>query len=161
MRVRLLVLASYMSLSAAVHANGGRITWTGERDGRRAAIVVAPVAPRIGLVRVDWIGPGDDAGIVRMVHEAGMSMEAPLLSRGGERHAEFEVLAPGIWTVRLDPDGPGEVEPIEFPMEVGPPIPEWRTQSIWIFSWVPMVAIGMFVAARRRMVPPDQGGSSR
>lgn len=161
MRVCLLVLASYLSLSAAVHADGGRITWTGERDGRRAAIVVAPVAPRIGLVRVDWIGPGDDAGMVRMVHEGGMSMEAPLLSRGGERHAEFEVLAPGIWTVRLDPDGPGEVEPIEFPMEVGPPIPEWRTQSIWIFSWVPMVAIGMFVAARRRMVPPDQGGSSR
>lgn len=160
MRAFLLLLALFATSSVPVLADGGRIAWTGERDGRRAAIVVAPVAPRTGLVRIDWIGPGEDGGVVRMEHETGLLLEAPLLARGAEWHAELEVLAPGAWAVRLDPDGSGEVAPIEFPIQVGPPIPEWRTQWIWIFAWIPMVAIGMFTAGRRRMLPRDRGGTA-
>ena len=148
-----MLLVSIIAVPAA--ADGGRIAWTGERGGRRAAIVVAPVAPRVGSVQFDWIGPSNGQGSVQADHETGIRIEAPLLRRNGEWHSILEMFAEGRWSVRLDPDGAGGEEPIEIPIEIGPAIPQWRTQWPWIFAWVPMVAVGLLVAMRRRILPRD------
>ena len=152
MRVALLLLLMVLVPATPVCADGGRIAWTGERAGRRAAIVVAPVAPRVGTVQLDWIGPSDGGGSVQARHESGLLVEASLSPRNGEWHSILDLFAEGRWTIRLDPDGPGVEEAIEVPVEIGPAIPEWRTQWPWILAWVPMVAIGLFVAVRRRIL---------
>ena len=155
MRVTFLTLLLVTMLATPVQGDGGRIAWTGERSGRRAAIVVAPVAPRVGGVQLDWIGPSDGEGSVRAEHETGLLIEAPLVRQNGEWHAILEMFAEGRWTVRLDPDGVGGEDPIEIPIEIGPAIPPWQTQWPWVLAWVPMVAVGMFVAMRRRILPRD------
>ncbi len=146
------VLAIVLAQPAA-HADGGRIAWTGERGGVTGTIVVAPVAPRIGVVQLDWIGPLPEAtaGLVRATHEYAVDAEAGFERRGPEEHhATLELLAPGRWDLVVDPDGDGPLAAVELVIEVGGPLPAWRTQWPWLFSWVPLTAIGWYAASRRR-----------
>ena len=52
-------------------ADGGAVVWTGERLGQRAAVVVAPAAPRAGVVEISWIGFVHEGAFVRATHEDG------------------------------------------------------------------------------------------
>ena len=161
MRSTFLFMLVICLLASPAPADGGRIAWTGERAGRRAAIVVAPVAPRIGALQIDWIGPSEGGGSVKARHETGILLDAPLVRQGDEWHAVLEMFAEGRWSVRVDPDGDGDEAAIEIPIEIGPAIPEWRTQWPWMFAWVPMVAVGLFAGVRRRAASPRsrEGGS--
>lgn len=133
-----------------VHGDGGRIAWFGERDGRRAAVIVSPAAPRVGLLRIDWVGTATGEGVVEATHEAGMREDADFVKVGDEWHASFELFAEGRWELKIDPDGVGPLTGVTVPVEIGPPIPAWRTQWPWLLAWIPMAGAGLYAAFRRR-----------
>ena len=131
-------------------ADGGRIAWTGERDGSRSAIVVAPLAPRIGTVRIDWIGRMDeDAHVVASHDETGFRVREPIVRVGDEGHALLELSLDGRWSIDVVPSREAAADPIRIPIEVGPAMPGWRSQWPWMFAWVPMVGVGLAAAVRR------------
>ena len=101
MRSTFLFMLVICLLASPAPADGGRIAWTGERAGRRAAIVVAPVAPRIGALQIDWIGPSEGGGSVKARHETGILLDAPLVRQGDEWHAVLEMFAEGRWSVTM------------------------------------------------------------
>ncbi|MEE2972738.1 MAG: hypothetical protein VX672_06400, partial [Planctomycetota bacterium] len=67
--------------------------WSGTRGGVANAIIVAPASPRVGVIRVDWVGPADPQGVVHAMHEGGLREQGFMVTRGEEHHVEFELLA--------------------------------------------------------------------
>lgn len=146
--------------SAAAHADGGRIAWTGTRDDVPGTIVIAPMAPRVGVVRLDWVGllPEQATAVVRARHAYAVEVAAVFEARGLEdHHATLELFAPGRWELAVDPDGDGPLEPVDLVIEIGGPLPAWRSQWPWLFSWVPVTALGWYAAGRRRSNPSSKG----
>lgn len=131
-------------------ADGGRIVWAGTRGDVAAAIIVAPAAPRVGAIRIDWVGPADPQGVVHAMHENGLRERGLMVMRGDEHHVEFELLVPGLWELQVDPDGDGPMQGVEVSIELGPPLPAWRSQLVWLLAWIPMVAVGLYAGSRRR-----------
>ena len=134
-------------------ADGGAVVWTGERLGQRAAVVVAPAAPRVGVVEISWIGIVDEGAFVRATHEDGSVGIAPLFRQvlDGEVRAVLELSKYGQWSVELDPDGDSEAEPARFSIEVAPSLPPWSAHLLELFIWIPLVAIALFAAHRRSL----------
>ena len=144
------LMLAFLPLGDVARGDGGRIAWSGERDGRRAAVIISPAAPRVGLLRIDWVGTATADGVVEATHEAGMREDADFVNVGEEWHASFELFAEGRWELKIDPDGAGPLTGVTVPVEIGPPIPAWRTQWPWLLAWIPMVGIGLYAAFRRR-----------
>lgn len=134
-----------------VQGDGGRIAWSGERDGRRAAVIVSPVAPRVGVLRIDWVGAANENGTVEAVHELDIRQDGGFVKVGDEWHASLELFVEGRWALAIDPDGAGPLTGVTVPVEIGPPIPAWRTQWPWLLAWIPMLGVGLYAAFRRRL----------
>lgn len=143
-----------LSIVDPVQGDGGRIAWSGERDGRRAAVIVSPVAPRVGVLRIDWVGAANEAGTVEAVHELDIRQDAGFVKVGDEWHASLELFVEGRWTLAIDPDGAGPLTGVTVPVEIGPPIPAWRTQWPWLLAWIPMLGVGLYASFRRRLPRP-------
>ena len=141
-----------MCRGIAVYARRCCGWWCGCLD-RRAAVVVAPAAPRAGVVEISWIGFVHEGAFVRATHEDGSVGIAPLFRQvlDGEVRAVLELSKHGQWSVELDPDGDSEAEPARFSIEVAPSLPPWSAHLLELFIWIPLVAIALFAAHRRSL----------
>ncbi len=151
-RFLLVFCAGFLLRSIPVCADGGVVAWDGTTTDDPALLIVAPPAPVVGPLSLDWIGPSGDGASVRASHEDGMVAIADFDGDPSsiERHAVLELLAPGRWTIEVTPGVDRADGPILALVEIGPPPGGATSYWPYLFAWVPMVGVGLFAASRRR-----------
>ena len=144
--------AGLLLRSIPVCADGGVVAWDGTATDDPALLIVAPPAPVVGPLSLDWIGPSGNHASVRATHEDGMVAIADFDGDSSvtERHATLELLAPGRWTIEVTPGVERVDGPILALVEIGPPPGGAASYWPYLFAWVPMVGVGLFAASRRR-----------
>lgn len=128
------------------------MAWDGTTGDDPALLIVAPPAPVVGPLALDWIGASGDRATVRAVHDDGMVAVAEFDGDAStlERHAVLELLAPGRWTLEMTPGVDRGDGPVLAVVEIGGPPGGIRDHWPYLFAWVPMVGVGLFAASRRR-----------
>lgn len=144
-------------LDHAALADGGALVARGRLlDGSPAAVFIAPVPPRVGLVQVEAVAEAwrrvpptirlARAGVVREATASPSEID-PLAAV-----ADLEVPEPGEWHLVVE-SAAGRLE-ATVPIAGVPPA--WQARLPWMLAWVPVAAIlllrGRLVAARS---PPE------
>lgn len=136
----LAVVAS--SIPNVAHGDGGALVARGSLDdGSPAAVFVAPVPPRVGLVSIEAIAEAWRARPPRIRLErdgvvlGGVSAPSPIDPLAA--FIEFEVPSEGPWLLVVESDA-GRLE-ATVPIAGEPP--PWRKRLPWMLAWVPAAAL--------------------
>lgn len=137
-------------LDHAALADGGALVARGRLlDGSPAAVFIAPVPPRVGLVQVEAVAEAwrrvpptirlEREGVV-LAATASPSQIDPLAAV-----ADLEVPEAGEWRIVVE-SAAGRLE-ATVPIAGVPPA--WQARLPWMLAWVPVAAI---LLLRRRLV---------
>jgi hypothetical protein len=137
-------LAAVFAVAAALaaarpsQADGGALVARGRLDdGSPAAVFVAPVPPRVGLVSIEAIAESwrREPPRIRLERDGtvlgGLSAPSPIDPLAA--FIEFEVPTEGEWRLVVESDA-GRLEAI-VPVAGEPP--PWRKRLPWMLAWVP------------------------
>lgn len=157
MRRRLLERASAIALAAVVpllppqaaHADGGALVARGTlANGEPAAVFVAPVPPRVGLVLIEaasksWRETPPRVALSRgdtiLSDVATPSPIDPLASV-----VEFSIPEAGDWRLVVE----SEAGRLEATVPIASRPPPWRSRLPWMLAWVPAVALLLWLRPR-------------
>ncbi len=147
-----LILLTLTLCSRPAWGDGGVVAWDGTRSESPALLIVAPPAPVVGPLAIDWIGRSGERAVIRAVHEDGMVAAAEFDGDADtlERHAVLLLDAPGRWRLEVEIGIERSDGPVRAVVEIGPPPGSAASYWPYLFAWVPMVGVGLFAAARRR-----------
>jgi hypothetical protein len=131
-------VAAALVASPAASADGGALVARGTlEDGSPAAVFVAPVPPRVGLVSIEAIAESwrREPPRIRLERDGvtlgGVSAPSPIDPLAA--FIEFEVPTEGDWRLVVESDA-GRLEAI-VPIAGEPP--PWRQRLPWMLAWVP------------------------
>lgn len=137
-----LIAVAASSLPHVAHGDGGALAARGMLDdGAPAAVFVAPVPPRVGLVSIEAIAEAWRANPPRIRLErdgvvlGGLSAPSPIDPLA--TFIEFEVPSEGEWRLVVESDA-GRLE-ATVPIAGEPP--PWRKRLPWMLAWVPAAAL--------------------
>lgn len=147
-----LLLVAVAAMAPSAHADGGAVMASVDSGGRRVTVFVAPVAPRAGTIEVSVLRvgaadseeePAPPIMITARLPGGALERSAPMSTRHqGNRWFEsawLDLPAEGRWSIVVD--GGAGWPSASFDLEVGPPLPPWRTQWPWLLAWVPLTAL--------------------
>lgn len=143
-------------------ADGGALRYLERKGGYEIAVFTAPPAVRVGPVDISVLV--QDSGTSKPVSNVEIDVQlegaetvlderatAELATNKLLQAAHFDLPFPGTWKVHVRVRGPGGDESITFDIEVGEPLPPWRTWWQWIV-W-PFAAIALFLFLQYRNRP--------
>ena len=135
-------LAALLAAPHRAHADGGALVARGTlEDGSPAAVFVAPVPPRVGLVSIEAIAEAWRAHPPRIRLErdgvvlGGVSAPSPIDPLAA--FIEFEVPSEGPWLLVVESDA-GR---LEATVPIAGESPPWRKRLPWMLAWVPAAAL--------------------
>ncbi len=135
------LLAATLADSGAF-ADGGALVARGSLDdGSPAAVFVAPVPPRVGLVSIEAIAESWRARPPRIrLERDGVvlgGVSAPSAIDPLAAFIEFEVPSEGEWRLVVESDA-GRLE-ANVPIAGEPP--PWRKRLPWMLAWIPAAGL--------------------
>jgi hypothetical protein len=151
------VLLGWLSLGpwcAPARADGGLLRLAGERGAYQISVFTTPTPFRAGPVDISVLVQNASTGdlvtqarvIVRMAKERRLALEYPATIEAATnklfRAAQFELLEPGRWEMRVEVEGALGSAVIAGEIEAAEPLPPWRELWPWI-GW-PALAIVLF-----------------
>jgi hypothetical protein len=135
-------LVAWLVAPRLSQADGGALVARGTLvDGSPAAVFVAPVPPRVGLVSIEAIAEIWRAAPPRIRLErdgvvlGGVSAPSPIDPLAA--FIEFEVPSEGAWLLVVE----SEAGRLEATVPIAGEPPPWRKRLPWMLAWVPAGAL--------------------
>lgn len=144
-----------LAVSSSSRADGGALVARGRLvDGSPAAVFVAPVPPRVGLVSIEAIAEvwRREPPRIRLERDGvslgGLSAPSPIDPLAA--FIEFEVPSEGDWRLVVE----SEAGRLEATIPIAGEPPPWRKRLPWMLAWVPAA---LLLWMRARWARPSAG----